>query len=468
MKKNTWLSMRVLVMAIFLFLVTGIGNSAWSRTWCDDGEEFEDNRLFASVMRCLEREVHETTIEAITGFYTPFSQYVTTFLVLAMMIYGANTMLNSSERLVKDSTQFLLKLAFVIYFMQPDNAIWMYEQMDQILKGTTTQVSALASPNVPLACPVNVTMNSETTEALWQRADCIVNLLIGLNSADDANDGLSKGMMAFFYQNLSSGAIGVLIGIVGLYIAFNMLLALFRAAYTYVAAVIMVGFLFMIGLLFVPLIMLGKTFDYFRIWFKNILTFILQPVILFLYLNILLTAFDIMLYSGSQSIVSLVTGGASSGEEFQQYAEDNLYQECSKGFTHDARQTNLDIEELREDGGLIGNVPYTDQKPNPQRNPSELRIDVRYKCIDYEKIEGGSGALAGAVLLVGLSSFVMVNFLQVLPGIIQELSGGRSIVTDIIAGSNNMALPFSRQVQSIGTGMNNLMSSNVSRLLGGR
>jgi hypothetical protein len=244
-------------------------------------------------------------------------------------------------------------------------------------------------------------------------------------------------------------------------------MALLRAAYTYIIGLIVLSFVFIIGTLFVPLIIFGYTYSIFERWLKMGLAMILQPLILFAYLNVLFVAFDTLLYSGENSLMSTIAGGAV-GDDFNlhRYAEDNqLYIEegGTIGLTLDVDRSRLTQEAPGQNEGILGNAVITDQKPNYD-DPSQLPIHLRYRTVDYTKIDGGAGALAGATLLVGLCSYILLTFMKEVPMLAHNLAGGVMTVPNAIGGHGGLQMPFQKQASQL----TNSMGTQLSGLIGRR
>ena len=357
----------------------------------------------------------------------------------------------------------------LVYFIT--DVVNIYNLFNYMLIGTLNNVSNASIYGGQLHCP-GVISNSVSTTPMWHRADCIFDMVIGLSSAASnggggAQDGLARGMMAFFYYNLQSGALGILVGLVGLYICFNLLMALLKASYTYIIALITLTFLFILGALFMPLIMFGYTFSLFERWVKMALAMIIQPLILFAYLNVLFVAFDVMLWSGTNSLMNTISGGQanSAGFNLHEYAQSNgLYKENGGevGITTDMDRSKLDQENPSANEGILGNAVMTDQHPNA-KDPSQIPIHLKYQTVDYTKINGGAAALAGAALLVGLSSYILLQFMDEIPTLAQELGGGINISPNSSSGSNGLSLPLSKQVSQLSSGVGTQLSSMLGK-----
>lgn len=436
-----------------------------------------DGTLFSRIMVCLEDTIIETTVFFMNEFYPAWQNVVSTLMVLGVILFGVKIMSGGTNRIQRDSMVTLFKIAGVVYFM--DEAVILYNDFVDILMSALNEVAGAATYSAALKCPYEGDAVF-TTEPMWQRADCIFDAMIGLSADAAMNggggnyEGLSRGTMGFFYYNLKSGALGILIGLVGLYIGFNLLLALIRAAYTYLIALITLSFLFIIGALFVPLILFSHSYTNFEHWMKSVLAMILQPLILFAYVSVLITAFDIMLYSGENSLMKTIAGDAAEADDFNlhEYAEANLYSEDSKGFTHDIDQggDGFVSGSPGEDAGLLGNAEFTDIVPD-YANLSQINVNLPYRVVDYEQIDGGAAALAGATLMVGLASYILLTFMAEIPELAHDLGGGVTSTPGVVVHPANTqgpkSLPFSQTLtkakDQLGSGITGQLTGMVTR-----
>jgi hypothetical protein len=465
----------LLIISLFMVMVFGAVGDAYAdsplqkasggiQSYCP-----EDGTLFERIITCLENTVIASALYVMDQFFPAVQTIVYAAMLLSLAIFGSKIAVGAVEKLEQETVMYLFKFGGILYFMTEYDTI--YLSFIDILFGTLNDLANATTSTGSLHCPATAS-NAATTSPIWHRADCIFDMVVGLSSNAAINgggseDGLSRGMMGFFYYNLQSGALGILIGLVGLYICFNLLMALLRASYTYIIALITLSFVFIIGILFVPLIIFGYTYSIYERWFKMGLGMILQPLILFAYLNVLFIAFDTLLFSGDNSLMSTISGGAV-GDDFNlnSYAESSgLYIEGggTVGFSLDVDRSRLSVGSNAANEGILGNAKFSNVKANPN-DPSQLPIHLRYRTIDYNKINGGAGALAGATLLVGLCSYILLTFMKEVPMLAQQLAGGIMTAPSMVAGQGGIQMPFARQASQL----TNSMGSQLSGLIGRR
>jgi TrbL/VirB6 plasmid conjugal transfer protein len=439
----------------------------------------ENGTLFARINGCLEETIFTAGLEFIYLVHPYFEGTVTAVLIIAALLFGVMMATGAIERIARDTMLFILKLGGVLYFV--DNSAVLYNDFFEMLRGTLQEISqAGLTEGAGMRC--GTALEGTGAEFIWNRADCVFDSLVGVSSSiaiggGGGYEGLSRGLMGFFYYNLQSGALGVLIGSIGIYVGFNLLLALLRASYTYIISLLMLSFLFIIGIFMVPLIMFKNSYEYFSRWVKMVLSMILQPLILFAYLNVMFIAFDFMLYSSPTSLVQTIVGLApvdvtSPTFNLNEYAEANgLYAQDSKGIGATIDNSCLDRETTSENEGIFGNIEYSPVPLSYQDGvgsgcaAQDLPIHLKYRTVNYDAIPGGAGAIAGSMLLVGLASYVLLTFMAEVPQLAQDLGGGMYATPAVIAGSEGGAsLPLSGAAQQLGSNINRGISSQLGAL----
>lgn len=506
----------------FAVVSTGLQN------YCPD-----NGTLFSRIITCLEYTIYDAGLYFIDRFYPLFETTVTVVLVLAALLFGVMMAVGAVERLARDASIFILKLGVVLFFvdnvqstgpalsfgaqvgglnlsLSTGREVGLYERFYFMLGDMLEAISSQGLyTQTPLHCPAaaqnDAFLNAATYtvqsisngavdvggfgSSMWKRADCIFDMIIGLSTsavlsttpnAGGEYEGLARGMMGFFYYNLQSGALGVLIGIIGLYICFNLLMALLKASYTYIIALLIITFLFIIGIMFMPLIMFKNTFEYFAKWVKMILSMLLQPLILFAYLNVLFVAFDLMLYSGEHSLLNaIVVEGPvvtqAPGFNLHDYMEANdKYATNSKGVGLTLDKKDLPAQSpVSENEGVLGNIKYIEQAANyAGEGLTDLPIHLEYRIIDYQdeaKFPEGAAGILGATLLVGLCSYILLTFLDFIPQLAQDLAGGVHAAPNVIAGhSAGVQLPFAQAARQYSGSAVSGFTSQLSKTVGGR
>jgi len=139
----------------------------------------------------------------------------------------------------------------------------------------------------------------------WMQVDCMLNTLLGFVYSGGT---LAIGFIGFLIACFLSGSVGFFIGTIGLIMILQIVITICRAVYVYLAAIIGLAAVAMVAPIFIPLILFKSTKPYFDKWLKNVIGFILQPIFLFIFLTMMLSAFDEIMFdtSNQYSLYSVI------------------------------------------------------------------------------------------------------------------------------------------------------------------
>ncbi len=298
---------------------------------------------------------------------------------------------------------------------------------------------------------------------MWFRADCILNVIVGL----DAQKSLANGLLAFFFSAAVTGGLMIGVAIVGFYMSFNIIMGLLKATKAYILCVTALTLLAIVGGIFIPLMLFKNTFGYYKKWAQNVLGVIVQPMIMFAFLNVMISAFDNSLYSGPYSVMRTIAGNAvdtigsvtpnnnsivpniSFGFNLNKYMTDKkLYIPYKKGAVVDASPDILQAGVQSRDAGQVGSIVTPQQSeadraskdagrdsrdflsglPFDKINIAEM-ANIRQPAVEASGVAGSTKEtdflmeIAGAFALAWLTSYIFVAAMELIPQMSQRLSG---------------------------------------------
>jgi type IV secretory pathway VirB6-like protein len=440
--------------------------------------------LAARYVPCLRNIIVNAAYQFFDAVYPMMESVIYAALVLAVAFYGA-MLLTQMVPTPKASTEtmiLILKVASVVAFT--GNLYWIYDSSIAILNGlieTVTNFSFNGVGGNSLRCQLSLTV--------WERIDCVLDRVVGIN--EQAGREISNGIIGFLWDNAFSGAMGIFVFLAGLYMIANLVMGLFRAIAQYIMSLIILALLVMISLLFIPLILFKNTaMSYFTRWLKQLISIILQPVIVFAFMSVLLTAVDVTLFSGPNSFYRTVAGDRSADKNFslsRYMEENNLYVRRQAG-TH--TQSNQPPAQAPTAYGSVRNASNTPTLPTsgpasrPAANNSltEFLVGVEYKTIDWNRLQSirsggpalGSGppeqamrqAVGNSLLMSIVTVFLLLQIMTHVPRLAQDLTGGvkETIDTGGLAGN---ALSMGRGVSSTAGNITQRLGDLVTRRAGG-
>lgn len=252
-------------------------------------------------------------------------------LSMSIMFLGISVLIGGSGVTRKQLIPFVAKLAFVMYFATGNE--WQYWVVDGIigssaelsdvmfrtdsLTGTATSNSADGNgvqvvkyvtdanvdqskldgcqfPRYNYADPNNATKYDygayppgKEYLRIWDTLDCKIGRAFGYG-IDVSVPNLVMMILGGFF----TGGAGIIFVIATFAFAFFMIALTVRALHIFVLSVMSLVIMFYMSPIMVTLAMFSKTKGIFDKWWKQILSFALQPMILFAYMGILLTFFD--------------------------------------------------------------------------------------------------------------------------------------------------------------------------------
>lgn len=398
--------------------------------FCDAGDG-----LVLRIVTCMEDIVREAAYTFIFEIFPPVEMAIYAFLTLTIIFFGVTMLMGAIEKPGRDSMIYLLKFAAVIYFTAnmweilywfvgaPGDAGADAGALGQLVD-IVTQFT-LFDFATPLRCPAG--------EIVWARVDCMLDVIVGVNT----DNSLSDGMLAFFFHNFFVGSVGVIIALLGIWMLFAFVIGMLTAIHTYIMAFILVCFLVIVGILFLPLVMFKGTYDYFQRWTRMTIANMIIPMVLFAYMNVMLSAMDIVLYSGEHSVFRVFAGDAVDGDGFNihsyMYDNDLIEEVEDKGPIHDQRQTRFPTPAgVLPKGELFQFGEYPEAAVMP-KGIGEIPIAIPMKKIDYDAAAGLVGAGSGiilmeqvfaAMIITALISYILIALLKSIPGMAEDLAGG--------------------------------------------
>jgi hypothetical protein len=201
-------------------------------------------------------------LNAISDYMWPMMGLIFTF---ALAVLGMRLAMGETQMAAK-ATTFAIKMGLVLLFAYNlggfGNAFFAIE--NQLI----TMVSGGVSP--------------------WTTIDRIIGKLLGFGPTLV----IVQGLIAMIGSALFSTTAGTVMFMVGIMAVLGILRFIFDVVYTYVTAVILIGFMLILSPLLIPLAMFFLTERYFRKWLDIIFSVMLTPILMFAFLTMFLAIFS--------------------------------------------------------------------------------------------------------------------------------------------------------------------------------
>lgn len=442
------------------FFDFGSLETIWTKTCGED----KNHGVIERFVLCTRMTVTNVFYYFIFYIYPAFESVIDAAITFCVILFGIKAMSGNMENVGRESFMLAIKIGFVIYFTSNLDMVFdtMIELMDSLLNLVTefTRLST-KSPLAALKCddtlgPVDFILTNFGLSQwpFWKRVDCILNGVIGLGQ--DPVSGrydvrFSQGVMAFFIYCLASGLWGFFIFLMGFVMCTTLVLCALRAVQLYLLCFIMLAILSIMGVIFIPLILFkNETVNaMFKKWVVSGLGYMIQPVLMFAFMSLLMTAYDTIMFSGKTSVFYALAGEASKDKNFNlhQYLETNhVYTTNSAMFEYFLDPGEFNTQEpckdgaVQQDSGVLGNALCLDGGASAAGASDAIRQGLAFKAIDWEILGNVRNpamhkylpdvkvntqyTVAAAMIMAALAIYVFNMFLTFIPQIVGQIGGG--------------------------------------------
>ncbi len=365
-----------------------------------------------------------------TGFYRAVVGAVTGFFTLTVIIYGILAAYGMLEKPGRDVMLLMVKLSLVMGFVVKSD--WMYDTaltaMDSA-GAAVVQFSPQSGEMVDgfgadrLTCIRNmqeaanqrmegIRREGPNYSAAWLGMDCILDTVIGIKVApeqyggqslngtkgleeltvnrkiDDKNPGMARGLINFFFSSMQTSVMGILLAVVGFVFIYSLVWMVLKALFVYLAGYIGIAFLMIFAPLFIPLVLFRVTSEYFKKWFRMVIGFMLQPVIILAFVTFSVSAIDFAMFSGDYSVMYRIAGDQSRqpGFNINKYmTEDHDFIKRKPtviaGVKTSTETPGLNENTLKSAGQQISGLFGQEQRSNCGRDMATLNLNTDQKSI---------------------------------------------------------------------------------------
>lgn len=470
--------------------------------WQNECREDADHGLVERFVLCVRMSVFNTFDYFTFYVYPAFSRAITAAMTFAIILFGLKALSGGMDNVARSSMLMGLKLACVMFFTM--NLDWVFDNLITIMDSLLNMVTKYAvigsgSPLSALKCefasgPLQWALSLAGADwPFWKRVDCILDGVIGLNMDEFR---LSNGLLAFFIYALGTGLWGFIIFLLGMVICITLVVCALRAVQIYLMSIIMISIMCIVGVMFIPLIMFDnhEIKKLFKKWVITTGGYIVQPVLMFAFLSLLMTVFDVIVYSGRptasggfSSLMYTIAGNAANNPttfSLQQYMDDNQLwnAKTENNFKFFIDPTPFETSaSCTEDQGGLGNVPCMIDPNATAGAYSEIKQGLDLKAIDWEKVgqtrnppfptiktnmaENVQYNVAASMIMATLAIFVFNTFMTYLPQIMGSLGGGAD---HIKSGAKVAEAGYSLPGSSAASSVVGKFSSGIEGKLGWR
>jgi type IV secretory pathway VirB6-like protein len=271
-----------------------------------NGVAVDAGQYTQKVVNCLELTIMnsiDTMLFELSEYMTPVVELM---IVLSIIIFGAR--IASGERnLTRRAASFLIRLGLV----------WMFSYK----LGETTSSDGFAQDIYTvmhdLICTVSFTPNGCYNP--WEQLDGVVGRFLGFGTSIS----IISGLLGIISSAIFSPTLGFVLFMVGVKALLDIAFFVLRIVFTYLTAIVVIGFLIIISPLIIPLALFYATEIYFRRWLDVLLSAMLTPILLFAFLQLFLGIFDNIINEKILAMFSCDNADASTACDFSAYTKIN-------------------------------------------------------------------------------------------------------------------------------------------------
>ena len=370
---------------------------------------------------------------------------ITGVLVLSVAFLGFKILLGKFDfENKKEIMVYIFKIAFVIYFVNGD--AWKNIFFDGIYNGSN-EISRIffkiSSNNTNDKCNFGAMYNVTNDQLMrtlvvyppnkeylmiWDTLDC--KIMEYLNYGPGFS---SSSIFNFIVGSFVSGGIGLMFALSVMIVGFFMILVVIRAIHIFVSSAIAIIIYVFVSPIIIPLVLFERTKSIFDAWLSHLMSFTLQPIILFSYIAIFVTLCDQIFYGN--------------------HARDGNFLDCSKfcyNLTNNTKITNLSLCGKSNTSEVID--------PTDKIAACIVRFDQFKKYDTFKSLGISLNALDSIItenpevkivliMKTALFIFLLSQFMDEIPGITSRLIGENIDVKT--AGYDQIAKKFYSAVRGV-------------------
>ena len=287
--------------------------------------------LVRRIIPCIRDTMTWTANQYLVPLVQFFSSVVQAASVLAIALLGILMVSGRTTAPWRDSMVLAMKLAGVTFAMShlyydPDHP-GQFAILPRILDMMDNMVGIVLTPVLSgsffaylgdckqWSDPADYN-SGPTILFLWDLLDCSMEMLIGGILSAVEGQTIQYGILGFLLACIMSNGLGVTVGLIGFYLVIQFIWAILRAIYMYISAYVGVVVCMLVAPLFIPTILFRTSIVYFSRWVQTLGGFVMQPIIIFAYLGMLVSAFDVLVFVGPNSLSRALVGSSVDNSSF--------------------------------------------------------------------------------------------------------------------------------------------------------
>ena len=276
-----------------------------ARIKCADIPEAKGGVLLGRIVPCLIRTIGDSTQKFSAQMIQALKPLFYSFLVFVVTMFGVKV-LQGGQDLHQQAFVLVLKITLVLMILDQIPKTLIPAAYSIMRESQAIVTTTIGPDNSSISCDISKYMD-EDTPLIWAQMDCVLGKLYGfttgsatrsdLNGAKSHNMFLAASMIGLAGGFFFSGTLGITIFLACIGVLLSVFLMVMRVALSFVNSYLLVCVLLIIAPLFLPLVFMRITNNYFDKWWQSILGGMLMPVLVTAYTMFALLLYDKMLFA---------------------------------------------------------------------------------------------------------------------------------------------------------------------------
>ncbi|MFM9890352.1 MAG: hypothetical protein ACKVOE_06925 [Rickettsiales bacterium] len=275
---------------------------------CAEVKEAKAGVLLGYIIPCMVKTIEGATVTFSQKMIDWLKPTVFAFMTFVITMFGVKVVQSSGPEIYKEGFLLLIKIGFVLALMDiiPKSVPVVYDTIASSQEIVTSVVGENG-----IKCDI-AKYRDGNTPLLWAQMDCLVGKLYGFTTGAADSSGnkqpnmlLAASVLGVMGGIFFGGSFGVALFFVLVGVLWSILQLVLKVALAFINGYLIVCLMLIISPLFLPLILLKATAQFFDQWWKLMLGGVLLPVIVTAYAMFAMLMYDKLLFSDKALIKEL-------------------------------------------------------------------------------------------------------------------------------------------------------------------
>ncbi len=426
---------------------------------CSENGGFDPDYPIDSAYQCVKGLIDNATGDVAEVLFDALKTALVGVFMIALILFGMHAILGGARQLQPETMTFMLKFlvcAAAVFLMDQGGGVLVLR--DAVMRSgpelsnmvfTITQEEQAAGGGGGGKCsPTNQSVDPNNP-SVFRTLDCLMKEIFGAldpetqeNLMQKFGGGENKGMMLFAVLGSlwAMGPVGGQSFFFGMGIAVTLFMTFATALFIHIIALIALSFLFSLVPIFLPLVMFQYTRSMFDNYWKQILSYILQPMVMAAFISMYVLVIDEFVSNpqGLQNIFKVADRVLSDPNHAHDYSALEMARVVEAGRQGGSlKHGRTSIVEERPIDGLMqdygvdpskfsGNLRAAMQMAGGQDLDGTTKGDVSFniKLPVLSWSDEMTENLTSEMTIMIITILLFYRFLQILPTLVTELTVG--------------------------------------------